>query len=88
MAVIASLVIHRPKLGAARATVMNEQPIPLRAVGKAAQKLAGLEKQKITVEGCLRRRCYSHEKEPRWGQVEVWVEDCRPVSAEEEETHE
>ncbi len=75
---IASLVIPRPNLGAARATSEPNQPIPVRATGNAARKIAQCEGSRVTIEGILRRRYYSREGESRWGQVEVWANDCQP----------
>jgi len=78
-AAIASLVISRPDLGAARATSEPSQPIPLRATGNEARKLAQYEGHTVAIEGKLRRRYYSREGESRWGQVEVWVDCCQPL---------
>jgi len=78
LAVVASLVIYRPHLGAERANVVDEQPMPLRAVGNMAEKLVKYQGQDITVEGTLRRRYYSRDGEQRWGQVEIWVDVCSP----------
>jgi single-stranded DNA-binding protein len=77
-AAIASLVIPRPALGAARASHESEQPIPLRAAGTAAREIARYEGREVRITGRLRRRYYSRHGESRWGQVEVWVDDCRP----------
>ncbi len=76
-AAIASLMIPRPALGAARASHESEQPIPLRATGVAAREIARHEGRKVSIRGRLRRRYYSRRGESRWGQVEVWVDDCR-----------
>jgi len=76
--VVASLVIHRPHLGAQRANMVNEQPMPLRAVGKMADKLVTYQDQIVSIEGTLRRRYYSRDGEQRWGQVEIWVDVCHP----------
>jgi len=81
-AVIASLIIHRPHLGPARAVLVDEQPIPLRATGSMAKQLAALEGQEVAIEGSLRRRYYSRDGEQRWGQVEIWVDACRPQQTE------
>jgi len=78
LAVVASLVIHRPHLGAQRANVVDEQPMPLRAVGEMAEQLAKCQGQDISIEGTLRRRYYSRDGEQRWGQVEIWVDVCDP----------
>ncbi len=82
-AAIASLVISRPDLGAARATSESSQPIPLRATGNEARVLAQHEGHTVAIEGKLRRRYYSREGESRWGQVEVWVDRCQPISSQE-----
>ncbi len=76
-AAIASLVIPRPALGAARASHESEQPIPLRATGEAARAIAANEGRRVAIAGRLRRRYYSRHGESRWGQVEVWVDECR-----------
>jgi len=78
-AAAALLVISRPASGAARATGESNQPVPLRATGDAARLLAKYEGRTVVIEGKLRRRYYSREGEPRWGQVEVWVDYCRPM---------
>ncbi|MDQ6967839.1 MAG: hypothetical protein Q9M14_04070 [Mariprofundaceae bacterium] len=78
LAVVASLVIHRPHLGAPRANIVDEQPMPLRAIGGLAEQLVKYQGQDITVEGTLRRRYYSRDGEKRWGQVEIWVDVCSP----------
>ncbi|MDQ6959050.1 MAG: single-stranded DNA-binding protein [Mariprofundaceae bacterium] len=81
-AAIASLVISRPNLGAARATSEPSQPIPLRATGNEARQLAQHDGHTVAIEGRLRRRYYNREGESRWGQVEVWVDRCQPISQE------
>jgi len=81
LAVIAELVTTRPKLGPVRAGVQGEQPIPLRAEGNIAQTLMDMEEQYVIVEGCLRRRYYSRDGEPCWGQLEIWVDQCKKVTA-------
>jgi len=78
-AAIASLMVSRPNLGAARATSESSQPIPLRAKGNEARLLAQHEGHTVTIEGRLRRRYYSRDGESRWGQVEVWVDNCQPL---------
>jgi len=78
-AAIASLMISRPDLGAARATSESSQPIPLRATGNEAHALAQHEGRMVTIEGRLRRRYYSRHGESHWGQVEVWVDCCQPI---------
>jgi len=80
LAAIASLVIFRPKLGAARVTSETSQPIPLRATGDEARKITQHEGRTVDIEGRLRRRYYSREGESRWGQVEVWVDHCKLVT--------
>jgi len=83
-AVIAALSIARPALGAARASSQETQPIPLRATGKAAEALKRLEGKSVAVRGRLRRRYYSRDNTPQWGQVEIWVDECRPIQVQEE----
>jgi len=78
LAVVASLLIARPHLGPQRANMVEEQPMPLRAVGQLAETLAGLDNQLVSIEGTLRRRYYSRDGEQRWGQVEIWVDACHP----------
>ncbi len=75
-ALIAELVTHRPKLGPVRAAVQDEQPMPLRASGSICTTLLQYADQRVVVEGCLRRRFYSRDGEPCWGQVEIWVDRC------------
>jgi len=58
--------------------MMDEQPMPLRAVGAMAHKLVALENHEIFIEGTLRRRYYSRDGEQRWGQVEIWVDAITP----------
>ncbi|MDT8376771.1 MAG: hypothetical protein RQ867_08600 [Mariprofundaceae bacterium] len=82
MAVIASLTIHRPHLGPARARMLEEQPMPLRAQGAIAELLLTHLGEVISIEGSLRRRYYSRDGEQRWGQVEIWVDACHPVKIE------
>ena len=79
LAVIVSLVIPRPQLGPARASVEAAQPIPLRATGKQAEELLAHQQALVEIEGKLRRRYYSRDGDVHWGQVEVWVETCRPI---------
>jgi hypothetical protein len=78
-AVIASLLINRPLSGSMRARMVNEQPIPLRATDDAARKLNENCGQVVQISGVLRRRYYNQNGEQRWGQVEVWVDTCRPA---------
>jgi hypothetical protein len=84
MALIAELVTTRPQLGPVRAGVQDEQPMPLRAEGDIAGTLAAMEEQHVMVEGCLRRRYYSRDGEPCWGQVEIWVDQCRSTEASQD----
>ncbi len=58
--------------------MMDEQPMPLRAIGKMAELLVQWENHTIFIEGTLRRRYYSRDGEQRWGQVEIWVDACHP----------
>jgi len=84
-AVIASLVITRPALGPVRANVIDEQPIPLRANNEAARTIVAQHGNMVQIEGVLRRRYYSQHGEKRWGQVEVWVDLCRPLNQHSQE---
>ncbi len=77
LALIAELVTQRPKLGPARAGVQDEQPMPLRANGEIVNTMIKLDGSHVVVDGTLRRRFYSRDGEPCWGQVEIWVESCR-----------
>lgn len=79
LALIAELVTTRPQLGPVRAGVQDQQPMPLRATGEICNTISRLEGQHVMVEGGLRRRFYSRDGEPCWGQVEIWVETCRLV---------
>lgn len=79
LALIAELVTFRPQLGPVRAGVEDEQPIPLRASGDICDVISSLEENHVMVEGTLRRRFYSRDGEPCWGQVEIWVDSCRLV---------
>jgi len=81
LALSAELITTRPKLGNVRADVQAEQPMPLRAHGNIAHTLMALDGQKVMIDGCLRRRFYSKDNNPCWGQVEIWVESCQPVNA-------
>ncbi|MDX8397963.1 MAG: hypothetical protein R8K49_06555 [Mariprofundaceae bacterium] len=85
LAVVASLLIDRPHLGNKRANVVDEQPMPLRAVGAIAEKLVAHQGQCVSVEGTLRRRYYSRDGEQRWGQVEIWVDFCDPEKIRSQE---
>ncbi|MES0371976.1 MAG: hypothetical protein ABUK11_06815 [Mariprofundaceae bacterium] len=82
LAVIASLIIHRPHLGPERAQMMDEQPMPLRALGATAETLLKHQSEMVSVEGSLKRRYYSRDGEQRWGQVEIWVDRCHPAKIE------
>jgi len=84
LALVADLVTTRPQLGPVRAGVQDEQPMPLRAEGDIAKALMAMEQQHVMVEGCLRRRYYSRDGEPCWGQVEIWVDQCRRMKASED----
>ena len=77
LSLIAELVTTRPQLGPVRAGVQDQQPMPLRATGEICHIISGFEEQHVIVEGCLRRRFYSRDGEPCWGQVEIWVDSCR-----------
>ncbi len=85
LAVIASLIITRPQLGAARATSESMQPIPLRASDEQARELVRQKGREIVVTGRLRRRYYRRREESHWGQVEVWVDECRPADKGEQD---
>lgn len=78
-AVIAALILPRPMHGPARATAPTEQPLPLRAEGKMAERILSHQGQEVQIEGLLRRRFYSRDNEPCWGQVEIWVNRCQPA---------
>ena len=73
LAVVASLIVERPHLGQKRATMINEQPMPLRAEGEHAETLMKLKGKAVFIQGELRRRYYSRDGQQRWGQVEIWV---------------
>ncbi len=77
LALIAELLTHRPELGPVRAGVQDEQPMPLRASGDIVNTMMALDGRHVEVEGCLRRRFYSRDNQPCWGQVEIWVDACR-----------
>lgn len=79
LAVIAEIHLSRPQLGPVRAGAQEMQPLPIRASGKAAEALVRLQERHIEATGCLRRRYYSRDGEPCWGQVEIWVESCHPL---------
>lgn len=85
LAVIATLLIERPHLGPHRAQMVDEQPMPLRAVGRSAEALVRCAGQVSSIEGTLRRRYYSRDGEQRWGQVEIWVDVCRPENDNSQE---
>jgi len=59
--------------------------MPLRATGKAAEQLKRLQGKSVAVRGRLRRRYYSRDNQPHWGQVEIWVDECRPIELQEDE---
>jgi len=77
LALIAELVTHRPELGPVRAGVQDEQPMPLRASGDIVNIMMTLDGRHVEIEGCLRRRFYSRDNQPCWGQVEIWVDTCK-----------
>jgi len=81
LSLIAELITERPRLGPTRAGVMDEQPMPLRASGDICHRIEQLDGKHVVVEGCLRRRYYSRDGEPCWGQLEIWVDICNPISA-------
>ena len=81
---IAALIIPRPELGATRVSSEALQPIPLRATGQAAEELSGLDGKNVAVRGKLRRRYYRRNNQPHWGQVEIWVDECRPLNIQED----
>jgi len=76
LAVVASLMITRPHLGPSRAQMLDEQPMPLRALDEMAKLLVKYQGEAVSIEGTLRRRYYSRDGEQRWGQVEIWVDTC------------
>ena len=78
-AVIAELILARPMFGPTRATAVTEQPLPLRAEGHIAEGILARQGQDVCIEGQLRRRYYSRDGEPCWGQVEIWVDRCQPA---------
>jgi hypothetical protein len=84
LAVVASLSIERPHLGQQRATMLDVQPMPLRAEGKYAESLLKLKDKAVFIQGELRRRYYSREGQQRWGQVEIWVYQ---IDESEDESH-
>ncbi len=79
LAVIAALIIPRPQLGPARASIETKQPLPLRATGEHAEALLAHQHETVNIEGILRRRYYSRDGDIHWGQVEVWVDQCTPI---------
>ncbi len=79
LSLIAELATTRPKLGHVRADVQDEQPMPLRANGNIANTLLSLDGKTVMIDGCLRRRFYSKDNNPCWGQVEIWVDACRAI---------
>lgn len=88
-AVIAALIVPRPMQGPARATAATEQPLPLRAEGRMAECILAHQGRDVHIEGQLRRRFYSRDGEPCWGQVEIWVNQCQPAgpATDEEQRH-
>lgn len=83
LAAAGALLLPRPPLGAQRAVQPDEQPLPLRATGKLAEQLLAHAGAQVEIKGVLRRRYFRREGEPYWGQVEIWVEQCRPLNNEE-----
>ncbi len=83
LAVVASLIVNRPHLGQQRATVCDEQPMPLRAENAFATALIQNKGKAVDIKGELRRRYYSREGEQRWGQVEIWVHEVTLLSDNE-----
>lgn len=81
LALIAELMTHRPELGPVRAGVQDEQPMPLRASGDIVNTMIDLDGRHVMIDGCLRRRFYSRDNKPCWGQVEIWVDACRLAAA-------
>jgi len=79
LALIATLMTTRPLMGPVRSNVQDTQPMPLRAQGDIAQNLLDLDGQQVMIDGCLRRRFYSKDNNPCWGQVEIWVDACRVI---------
>jgi len=84
LALIAELVTHRPELGPVRAGVQDQQPMPLRASGDIVNTMMNMDGRHVMIDGCLRRRFYSRDNEPCWGQVEIWVNACRLVEQPDE----
>jgi len=84
LALTAELATTRPKLGTVRADVQDEQPMPLRAHGDIAQTLMPLVGRNVMIDGCLRRRFYSKDNNPCWGQVEIWVDACRLIKHDQD----
>ncbi|MFQ5344340.1 MAG: hypothetical protein ACE5DZ_00105 [Mariprofundus sp.] len=84
LALIAELVTHRPELGPVRAGVQDKQPMPLRASGDIVNTMMAMDGRNVMIDGCLRRRFYSRDNEPCWGQVEIWVGACRLVEQPDE----
>jgi len=77
LALIATLMTTRPLLGPAGTNTQDKQPMPLRAHGDIAQTLLNLDGKQVLIDGCLRRRFYSKDNNPTWGQVELWVDACK-----------
>ncbi len=72
-AVIAQLWTGRPQLWADARQAPSEQPVPVRAVGPIAERIARAEGCRVRVEGVLRRRFSRRDGEPWWGQLELWA---------------
>jgi len=79
LAVVAELVLERPPVWQERAEPERRQPIPLRAVGRIAERLCAHADEEVCIGGVLRRRYYRKDGEARWGQVEVWVRELAPA---------
>lgn len=84
LAVAATLLLPRPQIGPERAVNLNEQPLPLRAIGAPAKQMLASSDAKVEIEGELRRRYFRREGDPYWGQVEIWVEQCHSRTNEED----
>ncbi len=80
LAIVAELSVPRPQLGPERANNETRQPLPVRAMGNVAEQLTKLEGRHVFIEGMLRRRYYSRDGEPRWGQVEIWAKAVEIVT--------
>jgi len=79
LAVVASLIVERPHMGQKRATMIDEQPMPLRAESENAESLIKFKGKAVNIQGELRRRYYSRDGQQRWGQVEIWVSQVNQI---------